>query len=170
MVNFFHLSESSNRRQKLLELRILIDRAQHTKIRCPLECFLFCTSFPIYIQSILDLSLFIKNELYKDYLFICSTSSIQIRINQQNELDNIDLIENFSLFIECLNLLQQMDNHSYLRLYQETIDKIHLNSNIQCYQRLLKIFYFYYLIQKSKIQDVSKSNEENNSKKTIIIE
>ncbi len=167
---FSHFSGSSNRRQKLLELRILIDRAHNSTIRCPLECFLFCTSFPIYIQSILNLSSLLNNEMYKDYIFLCSTSSIKNLINKSNEINNLEFIENFSLFIECLNLLQNSQTNSCLKLYQETINKIHLTSNIQIYQRLLKIFYFYYIIQKSKIAKNDKSMEETNQNKTIIIE
>ncbi len=147
-------------------MRILIDRAHNSTIRCPLECFIFCTSFPIYIQSIINLSSLLNNELYNDYIFICSTSSIKTLINKQNEINHFDLIENFYLFIECLNLLQQCQTSSCLKLYQETIEKIHLNSNIQIYSRLLKIFYFYYLIQKSK----TPKDKETNQNKTIIIE
>ncbi|CAF4972381.1 unnamed protein product, partial [Rotaria sp. Silwood1] len=143
---------SSNHRQKLLELRILIDRAHNSTIRCPLECFIFCTSFPIYIQSILNLSSLLNNEKYKDYIFICSTTSIKTLLNKQNEITNFELIENFNLFIECLNLLQQSQTSPCLKLYQETIDKIHLNLNIENYQRLLKLFYFCYIIQKSKTE------------------
>ncbi|CAF3588937.1 unnamed protein product [Rotaria sordida] len=162
--------ESTNRRQKLLELRILIDRAHNSTIRCPLECFIFCTSFPIYIQSILNLSSLLNSEIYKDYIFICTTISIKTLINKQNEINNFELIENFNLFIECLNLLQQSQTSSCLKLYQETIDKIHLNSNIENYQRLLKLFYFHYIIQKSKIEKTNKKNEETNQNNVIIIE
>ncbi|CAF0989052.1 unnamed protein product [Rotaria sordida] len=162
--------ESTNRRQKLLELRILIDRAHNSTIRCPLECFIFCTSFPIYIQSILNLSSLLNSEIYKDYIFICTTISIKTLINKQNEINNFELIENFNLFIECLNLLQQSQTSSCLKLYQETIDKIHLNSNIENYQRLLKLFYFHYIIQKSKIEKTNKTNEETNQNNIIIID
>ncbi|CAF2996871.1 unnamed protein product [Rotaria sp. Silwood2] len=167
---FSYFSESSNRRQKLLELRILIDRAHNSTIRCPLECFIFCTSFPIYIQSLLNLSSFLNNEKYKDYVFISSTISIKTLINKQNEINNFELIENFNLFVECLNLLQQSQTSSCLKLYQETIDKIHLNSNIENYQRLLKLFYFYYVIQKSKTKQTTKSIEETNQNKIIVID
>ncbi|CAF4612102.1 unnamed protein product, partial [Rotaria sp. Silwood2] len=51
-----------------------------------------------------------------------------------------------------------------------TIDKIHLNSNIENYQRLLKLFYFYYVIQKSKTKQTTKSIEETNQNKIIVIE
>ena len=89
--------------------------------------------------------------MYKDYIFIYSTSSIKSLINKSNEIHNLELIEHFSLFVECLNLLQQSQTSSCLKLYQEIIDKIHLTSKIEIYQRLLKIFYFYYVIQKSKL-------------------
>ncbi|CAF0749664.1 unnamed protein product [Rotaria sp. Silwood1] len=161
---------SSNHRQKLLELRILIDRAHNSTIRCPLECFIFCTSFPIYIQSILNLSTLLNNEKYKDYIFICSTTSIKTLLNKQNEITNFELIENFNLFIECLNLLQQSQTSPCLKLYQETIDKIHLNLNIENYQRLLKLFYFCYIIQKSKTEKTTKSTEETNQNKIIVID
>lgn len=52
---------------------------------------------------------------------------------------------------------------SCIKLYQDMIEKFQLNTNILIYQRLLKIFYFYYIIQKSKIP----KEKEN---KTIIIE
>ncbi|CAF3590829.1 unnamed protein product [Adineta steineri] len=158
---------SSNRRQKLLELRILIDRDHNSTIRCPLECFIFCTSFPIYIQSIVSLSSLFNNEIYKDYIFLYSTVSLKTLINKTNEINNLELIENFSLFIECLNLLQQSQINSCVKIYQEILDKIHFNSNIQIYQRLLKIFYFYYVIQ--KIKD-NKSITETNQNKTIVID
>jgi len=165
-LSFFFSGSTTNRRQKLLELRILIDRGNNSTIRCPLECFIFCRSFPIYIQSIINLSSLFNNELYKDYIFIYSTSSIKILINKQNEFNYFELIENFYLFIECLNFLQQEQISSCLKLYQDIIDKIHLNSNISIYQHLLKIFYFYHSIQKSKIP----KNKELNQNKTIIIE
>ena len=166
----YFFSVSSNRRQKLLELRILIDRAYNSTIRCPLECFIFCTSFPIYIQSIIYLSSLLNKDLYKDYVFVCSTSSIKNLINKQNEVNNLELIEHFYLFVECLNLLQLNQTCSCLKLYQDIIGKIHLNANIKNYQRLLKIFYFYYLIQKSRTEKTTKLNEEINQNKTIIIE
>jgi hypothetical protein len=154
---------SSTRRQKLLELRMLINRASNSTIRCPLECYLFCTSFPIYIQSIINLSNLLNNN---DYIFIHSTSSIKNLIKQQNDFNHLELIENFYLFIECLNVLQQSQTFSCLKLYQETIEKLHLNEHISIYQRLLKIFYFYYIIQKSK----GPKEKELNENKTIIIE
>ncbi|CAF5211525.1 unnamed protein product, partial [Rotaria magnacalcarata] len=163
------LDGSSTRRQKLLELRILIDRTHNSTIRCPLECFIFCTSFPVYIQSILNLSSILNGDVYKDYIFICSTSSIKAFMNRKNEIINLEFIENFFLFVECLSLLQQSQTVLCLKLYQETIDKIHLNSNIDNYRRLLRIFYFYYLIQKSKIDQTIKSIEQTNQNKPIII-
>ncbi|CAF2628582.1 unnamed protein product [Rotaria sp. Silwood2] len=53
---------------------------------------------------------------------------------------------------------------------RKTIDKIHLNSNNENYQRLLKLFYFYYVIQKSKTKQTTKSIEETNQNKIIVIE
>jgi hypothetical protein len=157
-------SGSSTRRQKLLELRILINRTSNSTIRCPLECYLFCTSFPIYIQSIINLSNLLTNEIYKDYIFIHSTVSIKNIINQQNDFNHFELIEYFYLFTECLNILQQSSTLSCLKIYQEIIEKFHLNENIFIYQRLLKIFEFYYTIQKSK------NPKQINENKMIIIE
>lgn len=153
-----------------MELRVLIDRAHSSIIRCPLECFIFCTSFPVYIQSTLNLSSLLVDDLYKDYIFLCSTSSIKTLITKQNQINNIELIENFYLFVECLSLLQESKNYSCLKLYQETIDKIHLNSNIDNYRRLLRLFYFYHHIQKSKIDKTNKSIQETNQNKPITIE
>ncbi|CAF3403717.1 unnamed protein product [Rotaria socialis] len=161
---------SSTRRQKLLELRVLIDRTHNSTIRCPLECFIFCTSFPVFIQSVLNLSAILNGDVYKDYIFICSTSSIKAFMNRKNEIINLEFIENFFLFVECLSLLQQSQTVSCLKLYQETIDKIHLNSNIDNYRRLLRIFYFYYLIQKSKTDKTIKSIEQTNQNEPIIID
>jgi len=104
--------------------------------------------------------------LYKDYIFIYSTASIKILINKQNEFNHFELIENFYLFIECLNFLQQEQISSCLKLYQDIIEKIDLNSNISIYKYLLKIFYFYHIIQKSKIP----KDKELNQNKIIIIE
>jgi hypothetical protein len=160
----YHSSGSSTRRQKLLELRVLINRESNSTLRCPLECYLFCTSFPIYIQSIVNLSNLLNNHPYKDYIFIHSTSSIQNLINRQNDFNHLELIENFYLFTECLSILQQSQTLACLKVYHETIEKLHLNENISIYQRLLKIFYFYYTIQKSK------APKEVNESKTIIIE
>ncbi|UJR32861.1 hypothetical protein I4U23_020322 [Adineta vaga] len=157
---------SFNHRQKLLELQVLVDRAHNSTIRCPLECFLFCSSFPIYIQSILHLSILLNNELYKDYIFMYSTSSIKTLLKKSNEINNLEFMENFSLFVECLNLLQQSQTNSCLKLYQETIEKIQLNTNISNYQRILRIFYVYYVIQKSKNVKENQSKEN----KTIVID
>lgn len=87
-------------------------------------------------------------------------------MNKQNDTSNFQLIENFYLFIECLNFLQQSQMSSCVKLYQDIIEKIHLNSNINIYQRLLQIFYFYYTIQKSK----APKDKQLNENKTIIIE
>ncbi|CAF0915496.1 unnamed protein product [Adineta ricciae] len=158
-------SGSLNRRQKLLELRILVDRAHNSSIRCPLECLLFCTSFPIYVQSVLNLSMLLNKEPYRDYIFIYGTASIAALVKKSNETYNLELTENFSLFVDCLNLLQQSQTSSCVKIYQETIDKIQLNANIPNYQRLLRIFYVYYAIQQSK-----GGKEGTNENKPIVID
>ena len=160
-------SRSSNRRQQLLELRILLDRGQYSTIRCPLECFLFSTSFPIYIQSILNLSSFLNDATFKDAVFISSTPSIKTRLKNQHEMNNLEFTENFYLFIQCLNLFQSAATSSGCQLYQEMIEKIHLPEHIAVYQRLLQIFYFYHVMEKSK---ELVSTTVTDPKKTIVIE
>ena len=102
----------------------------------------------------------------KDYTIICSTPSIRALVHKQQETSNLEFIENFYLFVDCLNLLQHTQLAACVELYRQTIEKIHLTTHIQAYQGLLEIFYFYHLVQKSP----SKASGESHPSQTIIIE
>lgn len=82
-------------------------------------------------------------------------------------MNNLEFIENFYLFIQCLNLFQSSATSSCCQLYQEMIEKIHLPEHIAVYRRLLQIFYFYHVMEKSKEQT---SSNVTDPKKTIVIE
>lgn len=157
-------SRSSNRRQRLLELRLLITRTHQSILRCPFECFFFVISFPIYSQSMMNLSETLENEIYRDHLFLHSTPSIKRFLDKENSIQQINFIEHFHLLMESLKFFQLSQTATCVKLYQEMIENIRLHASVSFAQRLLKIFYFYYTIEKSR----QPSNEK--ATPTIIIE
>lgn len=154
-------SRSSNRRQRLLELRLLIIRSHQSSISCPFECFLFSLAFPIYLQSMIDLSKSLENETS---IFLHSTSSIKRRLDKQIDRQSMDLTESFHLFMESLKLVQATKTRSCLKLYHDIIEQIQLHVYLPLAQRLLRIFYFYYTIEKIR----NPKEKETNS--VVIIE
>lgn len=85
-------------------------------------------------------------------------------MEKENLLQPMDFIESFHLFMESLKLFQQTQTSSCLKLYGEMIEQIQLHVYLPLAQRLLRIFYFYYTIEKYR------QPKEKETKTVVVIE